>query len=135
MKYRGIENLFGNCWNWADAININVGATGRVHLSNGNDRANYVDNTATNHTLITSSLTTSSANIQALLPLGPYFLAAATGGTDAQYVTDRHFGSATSNRVALVGGSAVSGGDAGVFALAADPSTNRNRTIGGRLAK
>jgi hypothetical protein len=136
MKYRGIENLFGNCWNWADAININVGATGRVHLANGNDRANYADNTATNHTLITSSLTTSSANIQALLPLGPYFLAAATGGTDAQYVTDRHFGSTSSNRVARVGGSAGLGGDAGVFALLAfSDSANRARAGGGRLAK
>jgi hypothetical protein len=136
MKYRGIENLFGNCWNWADAININVTATGNVHLANGNTRANYADNTATNHTLITSSLTTSSANIQALLPLGPYFLAAATGGTDAQYVTDRHFGSTSSNRVALVGGNASRGGAAGVFAVDADPgSSSRGRIIGGRLAK
>jgi hypothetical protein len=135
MKYRGIENLFGNCWNWADAININVGATGRVHLANNNDRANYADNTATNHTLITSALTTSSANIQALLPLGPYFLAAATGGTDAQYVTDAHFGSASSNRVAIVGGRATTGGAAGVFALADNSSTNRDRIFGGRLAK
>jgi hypothetical protein len=136
MKYRGIENLFGNCWNWADAININVTATGNVHLANDNTRANYADDTATNHTLITSSLTTSSANIQALLPLGPYFLAAATGGTDAQYVTDRHFGNASSNRVPRVGGGAEGGGGAGVFTLAAnDDSTVRTRTRGGRLAK
>jgi hypothetical protein len=136
MKYRGIENLFGNCNNWADAININVTATGNVHLANDNDRANYADNTATDHTLITSSLTTSSANIQALLPLGPYFLAAATGGTSSQYVTDRHFGSASSNRVARVGGSATAGGAAGVFALAAgSDSTDRDRSFGGRLAK
>jgi len=136
MKYRGIENLFGNCLNLADAININVTATGNVHLANDNDRANYADNTATGHTLITSSLTTSSNNIQALLPLGPYFLAAATGGTSAQYVTDRHFGSATSNRVARVGGRASTGGDAGVFALdATDVSTSRSRTVGGRLAR
>jgi hypothetical protein len=136
MKYRGIENLFGNCWNWADAININVTATGNVHLANGNDRANYADNTATDHTLVTSSLATSSANIQELLPLAPYFLAAATGGTDAQYVTDRHSGSATSNRVARVGGDASNGGDAGVFALTAtSSSTTRSRGLGGRLAK
>jgi hypothetical protein len=135
MKYRGIENLFGNCWNFSDAININVSATGNVHLANGNDRANYADNTATNHTLITSSLATSSANIQALLPLGPYFLAAATGGTDAQYVTDRHFGITTSDRAARVGGGADFGGDAGVFALAAANPPARIRTAGSRLAK
>jgi hypothetical protein len=136
MKYRGIENLFGNCWNWADAININVTATGNVHLADDNDRANYADNTATGHTLITSSLTTGGNNIQALLPLGPYFLASAVGGTSAQYVTDRHYGSASSNRVALVGGDANVGGDAGVFALIAlHGSAVRGRSIGGRLAR
>jgi len=136
MKYRGIENLFGNCWNLADAININVTATGNVHLANDNDRANYADNTATGHTLITSSLTTGSNNIQALLPLGPYFLASAVGGTSAQYVTDRHYGSSSSNRVALVGGSASAGGDAGVFALNASfDSAFRARVFGGRLAR
>jgi hypothetical protein len=136
MKYRGIENLFGNCWNWADGININVTATGNVYLANDNDRANYADDTATGHTLVTSSLTTSSANIQALLPLAPYFLAAATGGASSQYVTDRHFGSATSNRVASVGGDASNAAAAGVFAFdALFASTNRLRFIGGRLAK
>jgi hypothetical protein len=136
MKYRGIENLFGNCWNWADGININVSATGNVYLANNNDRANYADDTATGHTLVTSSLTTSSANIQALLPLAPYFLAAATGGTSSQYVTDRHYGSATSNRVARVGGNAADAADAGVFAfLALDASADNDRRSGGRLAK
>jgi hypothetical protein len=136
MKYRGIENLFGNCWNWADAININVTATGNVYLANDNDRANYADNTATGHTLVTSSLPTSSANIQALLPLAPYFLAAATGGTSSQYVTDRHIGSATSNRVTLVSGSADDAAAAGVFEFAAlNDSTTRNRRVGGRLAR
>ncbi len=136
MKYRGIENLFGNCWNWADGININVSATGNVHLANNNDRANYADNTATGHTLVTSSLTTSSANIQRLLPLAPYFLAAATGGTSSQYVTDTHFGSATSNRVAFVGGGANNADDAGVFAFNANAgSTFRGRGVGGRLAR
>jgi hypothetical protein len=135
MKYRGIENLFGNCYNWVDGININVSATGNVHLANNNDRANYADNTVTGHTLVTSSLATSSATIQRLLPLAPYFLAAATGGTSSQYVTDRHFGSATSNRVAMVGGGANDTGDAGVFALLAAASTFRFRSVGGRLAK
>jgi hypothetical protein len=136
MKYRGIENLFGNCWNWTDAININVGATGNVHLATDNNRANYADDTTTNHTLVTSSLTTGSNNIQALLPLGPYFLASAVGGTTAQYVTDRHFGSATANRVALVGGSASVGGEAGVFALNANNAAGvRNRGVGARLAR
>jgi len=135
MKYRGIENLFGNCWNWCDAINVNFGGTGNVHLANDNDRANYADST-TNHTLITSSLTTGSNNIQTLLPLDPYFLAESVGGTTSQYITDRHFGSASASRVVRVGGSAFSGGDAGVFALHAFSAASvRDRGVGGRLAR
>jgi hypothetical protein len=135
MKYRGIENIFGNCWNWADAINVNVTATGNVHIADDNDRANYADATATNHTLITSSLTTGSNNIQTLLPLDPYFLAESVGGTTSQYITDRHFGSASASRVVLVGGRADGGGDAGVFALAASNAAGgRTRNIGARLA-
>jgi len=107
MKYRGIENFFGNCWNWADGININVTATGNVHITN--NAANWADNTGTNYTLITGSLTTGSANIQTLLPVAPWFLAGTTGGTGAQYITDRHFGTASSSRVAFVGGSASNG--------------------------
>jgi hypothetical protein len=137
MKYRGIENLFGNCWNWVDAINISVGATGNVHLATDNNRANYADDTTTNYTLVTSSLTTGSNNIQAFLPLGPYFLASAVGGTTAQYVTDRYFGSASANRVALVGGSAADGGGAGVFALSDNTGGGglRFRFFGARLAR
>jgi hypothetical protein len=135
MKYRGIENLFGNCWNWCDAINMNVTATGNVHLANDNDRANYADGTATNHTLITSSLPTTSANIQTLLPLDAYFLAETTGGTTSQYITDRHFGSTTASEVVRISGSANRGGEAGVFGLSAGGgANNRAEVIGGRLA-
>jgi hypothetical protein len=134
MKYRGIENFFGNCFNWADGININVTATGNVHITN--NAADWADNTTSNYTLITGSLATSSANIQTLLPVSPWFLAATTGGTGAQYVTDRHFGSATSNRVAAVGGDALFTSDCGSFALSANAaSTNRPRNFGGRLAR
>ena len=135
MKYRGIENQFGNCWNWADAINVNVGGTGNVHIANDNARANYADDTTTDYTLATSSLTTGSDNIQRFLPVDPYFLAESVGGSSAQYITDRHYGSSSSNRVFRVGGSANLGGDAGVFTATADrDSGGRVRDLGGRLA-
>jgi len=135
MKYRGIENQFGNCWNWADAINVNVGGTGNVHIANDNARANYADDTTTNYTLATSSLTTGSDNIRRFLPVDPYFLAESVGGSSAQYITDRHFGSSSSNRVFHVGGSASAGGIAGVFAADASlDSGARRRSRGGRLA-
>jgi len=135
MKYRGIENQFGNCWNWCDAINVNVGGTGNVHIADDNDRANYDDDTSSDHTLVTSSLTTGSDNIEAFLPVDPYFLAESVGGSSAQYITDRHYGSSSSDRVFLVGGSAAAGGLAGVFAaVALSDSGLRGRSVGGRLA-
>jgi hypothetical protein len=135
MKYRGIENIFGNCFNFADAINVSVSTTGNVYLANGNDRTNYADNTVTNHTLITSSLPTASGDIQTLLPIDPYFLAESFGGTSSQYITDRHFGNTSTGRTFAVGGSASDGGSAGVFrAAAGDSSSTRIRTVGARLA-
>jgi hypothetical protein len=134
MKYRGIENFYGNCWNLTDGINVNVSATGNVHITN--NAANWADNTSTNYTLATSSLTTGVNNIQTLISVDPWFLAASVGGTSAQYVTDGHSGSSTSNRVARVGGNAAVGGLAGVFALRANiGSSDRFRDVGGRLAR
>jgi len=118
MKYRGIENFYGNCWNWADGINVNVGATGNVHVTN--TRADFADNVSTNMELVTDSLTTGSNYISALLPADPYFLASAVSGSSSTYITDRHYGSASSDRVVLVGGDASGGAVAGAFCLASN---------------
>jgi len=134
MKYRGIENLYGNCWSWVDGININVGSTGNVHITN--DVSDFADNTSTNMDLIATALETGSNYIRDLLPSEGTFLASnVTGGSSTTYITDRHFGSGSSNRVAFVGGSALYGSDAGVFCLDAnDGSSNANRSIGARLS-
>jgi len=133
MSYRGIENFYGNCWNWADGINVNVTATGNVHVTN--NRANFADNTSTNMTLVTASLTTGSNFIRDIVAVDNYFLASnVTGGSSTTYLTDRHFGSASSNRVVPVGGSASDGAFVGAFCVIAFGSSFANRTIGGRLA-
>ena len=134
MKYRGIENLYGNCWNWADGINVNVTANGNVYITNNG--ASFADNTATGHELVTSSLPTASQFIRDLLPADPHFLPAnVPAGTSTTYITDQFFGSTSSNRVVIVGGDADSGADAGAFVLAANlDSSARDRLIGGRLA-
>jgi hypothetical protein len=133
MSYRGIENFYGNCWNWADGINVNVTATGNVHITN--NRADFADNTSTNMTLVTASLTTGSNFIRNIVAVDNYFLASSvTGGSSTTYLTDQHFGSASSNRVVRVGGSANIGESAGAFCVSADGSSDRSRTGGGRLA-
>lgn len=134
MKYRGIENLYGNCWTWADGININVAATGNVHITN--DVSDFADNTSTNMDLIATALEPGSNYIRDLLPSEGVFLASnVTGGSSTTYITDRYFGSASSNRVPFVGGNASSGANAGVFGLAANTSSSGAvRYFGARLS-
>jgi hypothetical protein len=134
MKYRGIENIYGNCWNWCDGININIGTAGTVYYTN--TRTAFVDNTATNMTLLSSSLSTGSDFIRNILPVDFAFLAASvgSGASSTTYITDRHFGSVSTNRVLRVGGGADRGADAGFFAAnASDGSGSRSRFVGSRL--
>jgi len=53
MMYRGIEDLWGNCWQWIDGININfttVSVTADTPIPYWcNTPANYADNTTTNY--------------------------------------------------------------------------------------
>ena len=134
MVYRGIENLYGNCWNWADGINVNVGTLGHVHVTN--DSADFADNTSTNMTLIATAFPTASGFIRDLLPADGYFLSSSnSGGSSTTYITDQHFASTASNRVVLVGGAATFGATAGAFCLLSNSdSGGRNRNGGGRLA-
>lgn len=134
MKYRGIENVYGNCWNWCDGININVGVAGTVFYTN--TRSAFADNTSTNMTLLSSSLSTGSDYVKNILPIDFGFLPSEVGGgaSSTTYVTDRFYGSASLNRVLRVGGDAGNGAFAGFFAAAAanDPS-GRGRSFGSRL--
>jgi len=135
MKYRGIENLYGNCWNWADGILVNDVSTGNVYI--GNDTSDWSDSDGTGMTLETGSLSTGSDYIKNLVSdADPYFLASdVSGGSSSTYITDRHYGSASSDRVVRVGGDAAVGAFAGVFCLRSDDVSSRAiRNVGGRLA-
>jgi hypothetical protein len=133
MKYRGIENLYGNPFKWADGINVNVSATGNVHFTN--NKASFADNTASGHTLLTGSLPTASGFIRDLLPVNGFFLSSLNEGAGSTtFITDQHFASASSNRVVRVGGLASDGAIAGVFCVnSALASSSRGRNIGARL--
>jgi hypothetical protein len=132
MSYRGIENWYGNCWSWADGINVNVSAAGNVHVTN--DYTDFADGTATGHTLLSSAFPTTSGYIQNILNTGSYFLSGDnTGGSSTTYLTDQHLASASASRVVLVGGSANSGAIAGGFCLSLDAAGGAYRVIGARL--
>jgi hypothetical protein len=134
MCYRGIENFYGNCWNWADGINVNVTANGNVHVTN--NRADFADNTSTNMTLLTSSLVTSSGFIRNIAAIDNYFLASSvSGGSSTTYLTDQWFANTSSNRVVRVGGSASGGANAGAFCVISSAASSfADRTRGARLA-
>jgi hypothetical protein len=134
MSYRGIENWYGNTWTWADGININVGATGNVHITN--DYTDFADGTSTGHTLVTSSFPTGSGYIQNILNTGAYFLSGDnTGGSSTTYLTDYHFASTSASRVVRVGGDAAAGALAGGFCLvSSNAAGNASRTVAARLA-
>jgi len=135
MKYRGIENFYGNCWNWADGILVNDVATGNVYI--GNDVSDWSDSDGTGMDLVTGSFPTVDGYIRNLLPADPYFLSSSnSGGGSTTYMTDQHFASASSDRVVLVGGTAFNGALAGVFCLlSSTDSSSALRIIGARLAR
>ena len=134
MSYRGIENWYGNCWTWADGINVNQGTAGNVHVAN--DYTDFADNTTTNYTLVSSALPTATGYIQNILNTGAYFLSGDnTGGSSTTYLADQHFANASLSRVVIVGGSAALGAIAGSFCLASlDDAGAAARTLGARLA-
>jgi hypothetical protein len=134
MKYRGIENFYGNAFSWADGINVNVTAAGNVHVTN--NATNWADDTATNYALIASGLPTATGFIRNLLPVDGYFLSSSnSGASSTTFITDQHLANTPSNRVVNVGGSAVSGASAGAFFLNSfTASSSADRLGGGRLA-
>lgn len=134
MSYRGIENWYGNCWNWADGINVNVTANGNVHTTN--DYRNFADDTATGHTLVTSSAPTTSNYVSAIAAIDNYFIATSvSGGSASTFLTDYWYGSTSSNRVVVVGGGAGNAADAGAFGVSASgAASTSSRDRSARLA-
>jgi hypothetical protein len=133
MSYRGIENFYGNCWNWCDGINVNVTTAGNVHITN--DYRNFADDTATGYTLITSAFPTAAGFIRNILNTAAYFLSSTnSGGSSTTFVTDQHFSAASLSRGVVVGGSASNSSSAGVFCVFSSfASSTRDRSFGARL--
>jgi len=129
MSYRGIENWYGNCWNWVDGFNIN---NNQGYVSN--TRANFADDTATNYDSLGAPMAASNGWVTNVQQLEFGFLPSAVGGSSTTYLADYYYQN-TGWRVALLGGSANYGANAGAFfwILLID-SGLLARTVGGRLA-
>ena len=129
MSYRGIENWYGNCWNWVDGFNIN---NNQAYVSNV--RSNFADDTATNYDALGAPMINGNGwvtNVQQI-PFG--FLPSAVGGGSTSYLAD-YYTQGTGWRVAFFGGFAVDGAGAGAFYwYLENASGGLARSLGGRLA-
>lgn len=135
VVYRGIEDFWGNIWEWVDGVNFNGGT---YYVCN--DQASYADDTATNYdqlsftgatswssSYITEEGLDSGDNAHVMLP------AAAGSGSETTYMCDAAW-SSTGWRVFRRGGAWSYGSGCGLFtaALSVD-SSHTSTALGSRL--
>ncbi len=131
VSYRGIENFWGNIYEWIDGINIKADYNPWIadhDFADDTFAHPYVDTGLTLH-----NASGYSTNIAFGAALDYGFLASAVGGSDATYLCDYYY-QATGNRAARLGGIWTHGASAGPFywdlhTAASDVS----RTIGARI--
>lgn len=131
MSYRGIENFYGNCWNWVDGFNIGIVVDRDVWVSN--DDGDFADNTSTNYTNLSGTMASANGYASDILDQSGTFLPSATSGSSSTYLAD-YFYQSTGNRVAHFGGGANNGAHAGAFCWVVGYSSGiASRTFGARL--
>lgn len=135
VVYRGIEDFWGNVWEWVDGVNWNGGT---YYVCN--NPANYADDTATNYTALSykgatnwssSYITTEGLdtgnNPHVMLP------SAAGSGSESTYYCDACW-SSTGWRVFLHGGYWAIGSSCGLFtADLYSASSGSGTDVGSRL--
>jgi len=133
VSYRGIENPWGNCWNWLDGWNIQ---DRQSYVSN--DEAVYSDDTSVGYSAIGDTLPVASDSaIKNWQFVENVLLVREVGGgaSTSAFVTD-HFWTDTGWRVAYVGGGANIALRLGLACCDLDnDSVTRLRTLGARLSK
>lgn len=135
VVYRGIEDFWGNIWEWVDGVNFNGG---KYYVCN--DISKYADDTATNYeelsftgatnwsqSYITQEGLDTGDNPHVMLP------SAAGSGSETTYQCDACW-SSTGWRVFGHGGGWGAGSDCGLFTAALDSDSSGTRTyFGSRL--
>jgi len=131
MTYRGIENFFGNVWQFVDGININYNVP---YVSNTD--TDFADDTVTDYTDLGITLPNTNEYQKTLEQQSRGFLPASVGGTgvgSSTYVTDCYYRGA-GWLVAMLGGTAAVGPIAGVACWNLYYSSSlAYLSIGGRL--
>lgn len=128
VSYRGVENLYGRAWQWADGFNIN---NYNVYLSN--NPAVWADDTQANY-IATGTVPSGSNYIRDLLAQAAFLPGSLNGASATTFVGDYLYTN-SGWRVALVGGSAYVGAPDGALCLGLyGASSYANPSVGGRAA-
>lgn len=130
VQYRGIENLWGNVFDWVDGANFNAGAAYICTTP-----ANFADDTTANYTNAGVTLPASGwimkYGMSAALPWA--LIPNTSGGSDSTYVPDYVY-STTGWAVLCVGGYLGNASAAGLFYFYANyASSGAGGWIGARL--
>jgi hypothetical protein len=132
VKYRHMENLWGNLLQWVDGINFNAGP---IHICL--NPANWADDTAANYTQLSYQ---ASAMNEWIVGWGhdttqTWAMVPNTvgGGSDSTFIPDHYYRN-TGWRVLNVGGGWADSLLAGLFYfITFDQSAHENTNIGSRL--
>ena len=132
MKYRGIENLYGNVFKWVDGISF---AAEKVYVCT--DPASYGGGKTASPYVYQGNRPTSNNYVRAFGPLerNPLiqYITNVSGGSDTTYFAD-YSGYSSSGTVLYVGGLWDYGSDAGFWYLDGHYSASfADAFIGGRL--
>lgn len=136
MKYRGIENLWGNVYKWCDGINFKEEDDGTERVYICLDPTKYESNKYVSpYIYVADTVYDNGENIVKIeyfdkFPLLGY--STEEGGSDSTYYCDSGYN--CGNSVLCVGGSWDSGARAGLWRWAAgDSSSAASPIVGGRL--
>jgi hypothetical protein len=88
MSYRGIENFFGNCWNWTDGFNINDRF---AHVSNNPSMFDDTSLTTNGYIALGTQMPTSNGWVTGHQNIDNAFLPNGIGGSSSTYWTDQYF--------------------------------------------
>lgn len=145
MSYRGIENFYGNVWEFRDGWTIDGDGSvnsGAVTMYATNNEADFADSGSTNMTEVyrDTSPHASGAYMSGLANISTGFIGHGSkmGGTSNTYVGDyywQYYNNGNGWRVPRVGAGADRGGLAGAFTLGVDTaSANSLVDVGSRAA-
>jgi hypothetical protein len=129
LSYRGIENFWGNAWQWCDGWNIN---DQQFYVSN--DSVLFADNAATGYGLIGEPATAFDGYIRNVQHRTLGDVPSDTTGNSSTAFADYYYQN-LGWRVARVGGNATNGSLAGPSYVSVTSSSGARRPdISGRLA-